>query len=154
VTLLEQLPARVEALASQISHLRTEMRAEFSAVRGEMTEQGTTLARTLRQEMAAQGKALRQELAEQGKALRAEMADLGTSLRTEVAEQADVLRSEFKSDLRSEIGGLATEMRVLHEEVIGRIALLADKAGPHRRVGGLVRSRGSADHRQVGPPPR
>jgi DNA anti-recombination protein RmuC len=33
VTLLEQLPARVDALALQISQLRDEMRAEFSAAR-------------------------------------------------------------------------------------------------------------------------
>ena len=36
VTLLEQLPARVDALASQVSQLRDEMRSEFSAVRGEI----------------------------------------------------------------------------------------------------------------------
>jgi len=33
VTLLEQLPARVDALGLQISQLRDEMRAEFSATR-------------------------------------------------------------------------------------------------------------------------
>ena len=36
VTLLEQLPARVDALALQVSQLRDEMRSEFSAVRGEI----------------------------------------------------------------------------------------------------------------------
>jgi hypothetical protein len=84
VTALEQLPARVDALASQVLQLRKEMRAEFSAVRAEMAAQ----SRTLRQETAEQGTALRQE-----------------------------------------IGGLATQMRVLHEEVIGRIALLQDAWG-------------------------
>lgn len=36
VTLLEELPARVDALALQISQLRDEMRTEFSAVRDEI----------------------------------------------------------------------------------------------------------------------
>lgn len=36
VTTLEQLPARIDDLTSQISQLRTQMRAEFSAVRAEM----------------------------------------------------------------------------------------------------------------------
>src|SRR5439155_14161018 len=36
VTILEQLPARVEGLAVEISQLRDEMRAEFSAVRDEI----------------------------------------------------------------------------------------------------------------------
>ena len=36
VTLLEQLPARVDALAGQILQLRDEMRGEFSALRSEI----------------------------------------------------------------------------------------------------------------------
>jgi hypothetical protein len=63
VTRLEELPARIDDLTSQVSQLRTEMRAEFSAVREEMTDK---------------------------------------------------------------IGGLATQMCVLHEDVIERIALLQE----------------------------
>lgn len=33
VTRLEELPGRLDELTSQVSHLRTEMRGEFSAVR-------------------------------------------------------------------------------------------------------------------------
>jgi hypothetical protein len=58
VTQLEQLPARIDALTSQVSHLRTEMRGEFSAVRTEMAEQGATIIATLRGEMAEQGASL------------------------------------------------------------------------------------------------
>jgi hypothetical protein len=36
VTILEQLPARVETLAVQISQVRDEMHAEFSEVRNQM----------------------------------------------------------------------------------------------------------------------
>ncbi len=118
VTNLELLPARIDDLASQILHLRTEMRAEFSAVRGEVAGQGTTL---------------RQEIAEQGGMLRQEMAEQGGMLRQEMAEQGAALRDEFRSDLRREIDGLATHMRVLHEEVIARIALLGDAAPQARR---------------------
>ena len=38
MTQLEQLPGRMDRLESQIVHLRTEMRDEFSAVRQEMRE--------------------------------------------------------------------------------------------------------------------
>ncbi|CAN5365890.1 hypothetical protein BH23ACI1_BH23ACI1_14340 [soil metagenome] len=129
VTNLELLPARIDDLASQILHLRTEMRAEFSAVRGEVAGQGTTL----RQEIAEQGGMLRQEMAEQGGMLRQELAEQGGMLRQEMAEQGAALRDEFRSDLRREIDGLATHMRVLHEEVIARIALLGDAAPQARR---------------------
>jgi uncharacterized coiled-coil protein SlyX len=37
VTILEELPARVDALTLQVSQLREEMRAEFSAVRDEIS---------------------------------------------------------------------------------------------------------------------
>jgi hypothetical protein len=55
VTSLAQLPARIDDLTSQVSHLRTEMRAEFSAVRSDMAEHGATMMATLRHEMAEQG---------------------------------------------------------------------------------------------------
>jgi len=53
VTVLEQLPARVDELASQISLLRTEMRAEFSAVRDEIQVGDEETRRTLRDEIRA-----------------------------------------------------------------------------------------------------
>ncbi len=86
VTMLEQLPARVDDLTSQASQLRTEMRAELSDVRAEMGAQFS--------------------------AVRAEMADQGATL--------------------------GTQMRVLHEDVIGRLALLQNgyarrKAKPRGR---------------------
>jgi predicted phage gp36 major capsid-like protein len=53
VTLLEQLPARVDALALQVSQLRDEMRSEFSAVRGEIQAGDEETRRTLREEIRA-----------------------------------------------------------------------------------------------------
>ena len=70
VTRLEELPARIDDLASQVSQLRTEMRDEFSVVRTEMA--------------------------------------------------AGFATAEAKTD------GLAVQMRMLHEDVIARIALLQE----------------------------
>jgi hypothetical protein len=60
------------------------------------------------------------------------MAGQGGTLRQAIAHQGAALRDEFRSDLRREIDGLATHMRVLHEQVIARIARLGD-AAPHAR---------------------
>jgi uncharacterized coiled-coil protein SlyX len=90
VTMLEQLPARIDNLASQIVELRTEMHAEFSAVGREIGHLQT--------------------------GLRGEMADLGAALRGEM--------TELRNSLRGEITDLGTQMRVLHEEVLARFALL------------------------------
>ena len=48
MTILEQLPARVDALALQVSQLRDEMHAEFSAVRGEIEAGDEETRRVLR----------------------------------------------------------------------------------------------------------
>src|SRR5690606_10383117 len=85
VTRLEELPARIDDLTSQVSQLRVEMHDEFSAVRTGM----------------AAGFA-------------------AAAVRTDKLEaKADSL--EAKTD------GLAVQMRVLHEDVIARIALLHER---------------------------
>jgi hypothetical protein len=71
VTRLEELPARIDDLTSQVSQLRVEMRDEFSAVRTEMA--------------------------------------------------AGFAAGEVKTD------GLAVQTRVLHEDVVARIALLHEE---------------------------
>ena len=43
VTELEQLPGKIDSLASQVLQLRTRMDAEFSAVRSEIRDLGTEM---------------------------------------------------------------------------------------------------------------
>lgn len=64
VTILEQLPARVDALTSQISQLREEMRAEFSAVRTENQAGDEETRRSLREEIRAGDEETRRVLRE------------------------------------------------------------------------------------------
>ena len=78
VTTLEQLPARIDDLTSQISHLRMEMRDEFSAVRGEMADQGATIVSTLRSEIAEQG------------------ATIISTLRGEIADRDDARGTQMR----------------------------------------------------------
>jgi hypothetical protein len=74
VTMFEELPARIDGLASQIVQLRTEIGDEFSAVREEM-------------------------------------------------RAGD---EETRRVLRADIQDLGTQMRVLHEDVMSKLALLAE----------------------------
>jgi len=67
--LLGEVPARLSAVESQIVHLRTEMRGEFSAVRQEMSELGTGL----RQEMRGLETNLRQDMRALNDETKAEM---------------------------------------------------------------------------------
>ena len=62
---LEELPARMAAVESQIVQLRTEMHSEFSAVRQEIGQLGTTLRqdmRALNEETRAQMRTLHEEV--------------------------------------------------------------------------------------------
>jgi hypothetical protein len=53
VTVLEQLPARIDGIAVQISQLRDEMHAEFSAIRNEIVAGDEQVITTLREETGA-----------------------------------------------------------------------------------------------------
>ena len=68
---------------------------------------------------------LRAEVAEQGASLRAEIAEQGASLHAEIAEQGASLRAEI-GVLSAKIDERGIHMRVLHEEVIARIALVQE----------------------------
>ena len=132
---LAKLPDRVGALESQVSQLRTEMRVEFSAVRAEMRG----LNAGVRQEMSELKDGLRQEMSELKDGLRQEMSELKDGLRQEMSELQDGLRQEMRElneETRRELGGriddLGTHMRVLHEEVLSRIALLGEHMNGRR----------------------
>jgi cell division protein FtsB len=108
MTALEELPARVSSLETQILQLRTEMKEEFSAVRQEM--------RSLNEETKAEMRSLNEQT-------KAEMRTLEDGLRREMRTFGEGLRREM-SELNDQT---LTHVRVLHEAVIERIARL-DKA--------------------------
>ena len=93
---LDALPDRVSGLELQFVQFRGEARDEFSAVR---------------REMRAQGEELRAEMRAQGEELRAEMRALGQQLRAEIQAGDEQTRHL---------------MRILHEDVITRIATIQE----------------------------
>ena len=97
---LASLPARVAGVELQIVQLRDEMRLGFSAVRQEI-RQGDDRVR---------------------EDLRAEMRELRGELRSEMQR----LREELRADIREGDQETRRYMRVLHEDVIARIAALGN----------------------------
>jgi hypothetical protein len=112
--LLERLPERVSAVEMQIRQLRTEMREHFSTVRQEF---GTGI------DAARMG--LRGEIRSACEALR-------TELRAEIRTEGDLIRRELRAEIREGDEETRRYMRVLHEEVLSRIATLQE-ALPRRR---------------------
>jgi predicted phage gp36 major capsid-like protein len=100
VTTLEQLPARVDALASQISELRDEMRIGFSAIESKIQAGDEETRRVLREE------------------IRAGDSEVVRLLGDEIHSTRDKLLAAREDDRR--------EVRMLHEEVLSRIALLRE----------------------------
>jgi len=101
----ETLSDRVSAVEVQVLQLRSEMRDEFAAVRAEM-----------RGEFAA----VRAEMRAGDQGLRAEIGAVGARLREEIRAVDEALRQE----IRTGEAETRRHMRVLHEEVISRIATL------------------------------
>ena len=119
VETLETLPARLTAVELQIAQLRDGMREEFSATRAELRAE----MRGFRDELRAEIRAANESL---GAELRAEIRigdeTLGTTLRAEMRGVRDQLRAEIRA------GDEETRryMRVLHEEVLARIAAIQE----------------------------
>ena len=107
---LEMLPARIDNLEVQILQFREEVRAEFSATRAEFLARIALTEAALLHEMnqidERRGQETRHEL---GKAL----AETRTELIARIAEGDEETRRY---------------MRVLHEEVIARIATIGEGA--------------------------
>ena len=131
VTILERkvedlvdLPARVAGVELQIVELRHEMQVGFSAIRHEMT----VMRDDLRTEVHGELHGIRGELNDlrgEFNGLRGEFNGLRddlNGLRDELHETRDVLRGEIRA------GDEETRryMRVLHEDLIARIAALGD----------------------------
>ena len=150
---LRDPPRQVAELGSQLSQLHAYVRGEFSAIRRENAprEALAALALEVREEFAA----IRRETAtrEALEALALEMRQEFAAVRRETAtrEALDALalemRDEFaavRRETASGIAGLRAEMiagdaetrrhmRTLHEEVIGRLALIQEGMPRTRR---------------------
>lgn len=97
------LEDRASALESQIMQLRGEMRNEFSAVRLEMTD-------------------MRVELKGDIAGLREELSDVRTELKGDVA----TVRQDLTGLITETRDSLSSQMRMVHEDLISRIALIAE----------------------------
>jgi hypothetical protein len=108
VEVLEQLPARVAAVESQIVQLRDEMRSEFSALHGEIRAGDEHVVETLREEIRAGDEHVVKTLREE--------------IRAGDAETRRVLteRMEFLFDANER------HMRLLHEDLVQRIATIRE----------------------------
>ena len=111
---LEGLSDRVASLELQISQFREEVRLEFSAVRDEISDLGKTLRDGMHSGMDSLAKTLRDEWHD-------EMNSLADTLRGEIRAGDEETRRQ---------------MRVLHEDVISRLALLDEHLNGKRRSSG------------------
>jgi predicted nuclease with TOPRIM domain len=131
---LESLPGRVTAVERQIVQLREEMRDGFSAIRQEMTSEVGGLRGEFGElrgefgELRGEFGELRGEVGE----LRGEVGELRGEvgeLRGEVDElrdKVDKVRGELRAEIRAGDEETRRFMRVLHEEVIARIAAIGE----------------------------
>ena len=107
VEALEALPARVSAVELQIVQLRDEMHDGFAEIR---------------QDVRAADEALRNDL-----------RTLRNELSARIAEGERAVRDELSARIAEGDEGTRRYMRVLHEEVISRIATLGEGHRPRKR---------------------
>jgi ABC-type transporter Mla subunit MlaD len=107
VDILEQLPDRVSALEVQIVHLRDEMRSEFSETR---SRDGDT-RRVLNERMDSLAVTLNERMDSLAETLSKQMVSLSETL-------SERMVSLFDANER--------HMRLLHEDLIQRIAIMKE----------------------------
>jgi hypothetical protein len=105
---LRELPAQVAELASQIVLLRTEMHSAASATRAQAAAGHEETRRVLREEFQANGEAIVR------------------SLRQEIRAGDEAIVRSLRQEIRAGDDETRTLMRVLHEDLVGRIALLQE----------------------------
>ena len=121
VELLEQLPARMSAVELQIVQLRTEMREQFSAIRADIEG--------FRGESQSGLDAARNELRAE---IKAACDEVRIDLRAEIRAAGEAVRTELRVEIRAGDEETRRYMRVLHEEVLSRLALI-EEGRPRRR---------------------
>ena len=145
MTTLEELPARVEALESQIVQLRGEMHGEFAALQMEMRAGDEETRRVLREEL---GKSrdelvrqfrgeLRGEIGQVRDELRGGIGQVRNDLRGEIGQVRDDLRSEIwqvRDDLRGEIGQVRDNLGGEIKAMGDRLEAAVQEAWNHSRV--------------------
>jgi hypothetical protein len=142
VRILETLPPRMEAVAWQIIQLRKEMSVEFRSVRDEIRAVDAGLgdeiravdARLgdeiravdagLRDEIRAVDAGLRDEIRAVDAGLRQAIRAVDVGLRVEMETREASLLEKIRAEIRDGDEQTRTYMRVLHEEVISKIATL------------------------------
>ena len=111
---LQELPKRIDDLTLQVSQLRVEMRGEFSEIRSAMAAEFTNV----RDEMVAEFGNVRAEMAEGFAAPTGALARAVEGLHAEIRTGDEETRRQ---------------MRVLHEDLVGRIALIQEGLGGAKR---------------------
>ena len=129
---LAGLPGRVDAVGLQIVQLREEMRAGFSALGADVDSNIRASRDSLRNELQTDiGVACDSVKSELRADIRTACDSLTSELQTEIRASRDSLKSELQTEIRSGDEETRRYMRVLHEEVISRIATIGE-ARPRR----------------------
>ena len=138
VEILERLPDRVTAVESQIVLLRDEMRSEFSAMRGNSRSGDEQVITTLREEIRAGDEQVITTLREE---IRAGDEQVITTLREEIRAGDEQVIKTLREEIRAgdeETRRVLTEqmeslfdvsgrhMRLLHEDLVERIARMGE----------------------------
>jgi len=138
---LETLPARLAGVETQILHLRDEMRMEFSAVRqemragfaevrGEMRAADDGLRADLTAEIRAGDERVRADLTAE---IRAGDERVRADLTAEIRAGDERVRAELRAEIRAGDEETRRYMRVLHEDVIARLAVIQEGIRPPKR---------------------
>lgn len=123
VTILEELPDRVDALGLQISQLREEMHGGFSAIRDEIRAGDEQVVRVLREEIRAGDEQVVRLLREE---IRESKEEVTRSLREEIRESKEEVTRSLREEIRAMGKEVMDHARMLYEDAREKLQIVKE----------------------------
>jgi hypothetical protein len=131
------LAGRIDTVEHRMDSIEHRLDASFAAFSTQILQSNRetrdAILATLRSEMETMGGTLRDEIAAMGSSLRSEMETMGGTLRDEMYALHGITVCRFErleTALADGLGETRRFMKVLHEDTLSRIALLAEGRPP------------------------
>jgi hypothetical protein len=127
VTIFDQLPARIDAVESQILQLRDELHREFSSVRGEIRTGDEGVVRTLREEIRAGDEGVVRTLREE---IRAGDEGVVRTIRQEIRSGDEETRRVLRAEMRAIADEIMGQARMLYEDMNAKLTIIQEGQQP------------------------
>ena len=124
------LAGRIDTVERRMDSIELRWDASFAELSAQILQSNRetreAILATLRGEVAGEFSTMRADVDEKFSTMRTEVAGEFSKVRAEMADGFSTMRTHFETALADGLGETRRYMKVLYEDILGRIALLAE----------------------------